>query len=223
MNSRLTFQIISGLLLVAVLVLWSHSCQREKENKRLLSQVQLNETQLEITKNQLGEEVATFRAYQLSSAEMQNINDSTILSLKATVKYFKKLASYTSVTSITTDTVYMPANDSIVTVHDTVVHGKGFSYADAWLNLNGLLLFDTVRLKYSIKNNLSVDYYWKREHWWRRQEFFGSVTQSNPHTTTDRVVQFTVTAPPPAWYQKWWVNMLIGAGAGATATYILAK
>ena len=125
--------------------------------------------------------------------------------------------------STTADTIIVPIVDTTIVVMADTISARKFRYADQWMNLNGVLFAGNAKISYSIHNTISVDYYWQRKHWFGAKELKGTITQANPHTTTDRVIQFTVKQPPSPWYGKWWVQMMAGAAIGATGAILITK
>ena len=213
-------------MIIAVLVLLLgmsvNQCRRTRASyEDALSGLQLKETELKKSKDDHGREVAEFTATLLTMKQLNQLSDKIIDSLKKENKHFKKLASHTSVTMTTTDTLYLPAKDSTVTHGDTTERVKTFAYSDNFLTLNGILMANKVKLTYNIFNTVSLDYQWNKPGFFKRPVLSGTITQSNPHTTTDRVVQFTVKTPDKVWYEQWWFPFTIGIVAGSTGAFII--
>jgi cbb3-type cytochrome oxidase subunit 3 len=211
------------LLLLMAGMWWSFRKQRTQD-MQALSQLRMNETQLVKSRNTLNQEVSVYKAYVFTQKQLNALGDSTIRAMRKELKYWKNLTSHTGITSITEDSISIPVHDTMWRTPDSVaVYAKKFDYADQWLTLHGMVVASSVSLDYFVKNEMNIDTYWKRDHWYSKRYLAGTITQLNPHTTTNRVVQFTVVAEPKSWYEKWWVHELIGVGIGATGTYFLMK
>lgn len=211
------------LLLVALIGLYLHNRKLIRQQESALSSMQLCTTILTKQRDEKGREISSFRATQLTREQFDHIGDSTVKQLKTDLSYWKNLVSHTSIQFTTSDTVEVPVFDTVYKERDTAFYAKKFAYSDNYLTLNGILLANKVNLSYSVFNNVTIDYYWKRDGFFSRKYLAGTVTQDNPHTTTNRVIQFTVTAPPVPWYGKWWVHELIGIGVGSAMTYFILK
>lgn len=194
-----------------------------KQSQQAFTNVQLATTVLTKTRDKLNREVATFRADQFSQAQLNSMNDSIIANLKSGISYWKNLASYTGVGSTTHDTLNIPIHDTIFRQGDSTRTARIFKWNDKWLRLNGFIFNTYADIDYSIFNNTIVDYYWKRDHWYSGRYLAGSIIQDNPHTTTGKVVQFTIIVPQTQWYEKWWVQLLIGAGGGIIIDHYFLK
>lgn len=226
MNTKVKYAIVAIVLLALVCTIGYLMVELRKErisNIQAMTQVQLSNTILSKTRDKLNREVATYKAYQFTLDQLNAMNDSTITRLRIELSYWKHLVSHTSVESTTTDTLKMPVHDTVYKTGDSTTHAKVFSWDDQWLTLNGTVASASATVSYSLRNKSSVDYYWKRDHWWTREYLQGTVTQENPNTITNKVVQFTVPAADKKWYEKWWVWMLIGGGAGGTGMYFILK
>lgn len=223
MKERIIFISVIVALVAVLLGLTIKGCQRDAENNRALASLRLNETVLTKTIDKKGREVSEYKAAQFTMKQLKEVGDSTIQAMKKDLKYFKDLASHTSVGSTTTDTIETVIHDTSFVQGDTTFHGKRFSYSDNWLLLNGTLFSDKVKISYSVYNNITVDYFWKKNGLFKPKTLTGIVIQDNPHTTTDKVVQFTVEEPSKSIVQKWWFWTAIGTAIGATTTSIIIK
>lgn len=224
MKKNLIFYVVIGILMAIIAAMWFYFQSRIKQDAQVLEQMQLNETKLIRQRDSLGRESATYKANVLTLKQLNALGDSTILAMKKEVKYWKNLASHTSVGTTTSDTLTIPISDTVWLAGDsTPVYAKKFVYQDSWLNLHGTIR-SQVELTYSLRNEMTLDYYWTRDRWFTKKYLAGTIKQANPNTTTNRVVQFTVASPPAPWYGKWWVHEIIGFGVGtATTIYLLNK
>jgi hypothetical protein len=218
--------IIVALVIVVVIILamFLQAKSDLRQSQQAFGNVQLANTILTKTRDKLNREVSTYKAFQFTMSELNSMQDSTILALKNSVSYWKGLVSHTSIGSITTDTNHhVPVIDSTVHHGDSAFTVHKFTWEDKWLTLHGKVYPTYADIDYSIGNNTSVDYYWQRKHWWTKPEMMGTVTQDNPHTTTGKVVQFTIVSPQNKWYEKWWVHALFWGGCGIAADHYLLK
>jgi len=215
--------VVIVLLLLMAGMWWSFRKQRAQD-LRAMSQLKMNETVLVKTRNTLNQELSTYKAYVFTLKQLNALGDSSIKVMRKELKYWKNLTSHTGISSDTRDTLVITLTDTTYKDRDSVaVYAKKFDYQDKWLTLHGKIVKSDVSLDYFVKNEMNIDTYWKRDHWYSRKYLAGTITQLNPHTATNRVVQFTVVGEPKAWYEKWWVHVLIGVGAGATGMYFVTK
>jgi len=193
------------------------------QSQSAYSQVQLANTILTKTRDKQGREISTFKAFQFTLQQLNSMKDSNINELKSGITFWKHLSSHTSVGSNTHDTLKLSVHDTTFIQGDSTKTARVFRWNDRWLNLRGFVFNTYADLEYSIFNNTTIDYYWKRDHWWNKQYLAGSIIQDNPHTTTGKVVQFTIISPPVKWYEKWWVHALIFTGTGIAVDHYLLK
>jgi hypothetical protein len=223
-----TNKIINGVIWVIAILfsvsVWHYYRMDDDSDAALIGNLQLGTTKLTKTIDAQGKEHAGYQALQVTLKQLKAMDDSTIRALKKETKYWKDLYSHTSAASTTTDTLTITVRDTVYKspYDSSTVHAKTFHWKDDWLSLKGILS-DSLWLTYSLKNNLTVDYYWKRDHWWKKPELQGSIVQANPNTTTDKVVQFVVAAPPKMWYETTVAHIIFGVAIGATGTYLITK
>jgi hypothetical protein len=176
------------------------------------------------TRDQQGREISTFKAFQFTMSQINAMNDSTIKALKGSLKYMNTLVSHTSVESTTHDSlIKVPIRDTICKKDDSTKTVRAFCWHDRWITVNGQIFSSYLNMDYSLTNVVTVDYYWKRTHWWEKQYLSGAITQENPHTATGKVVQFTVISPQGKWYDKWWVHLIGGGVGGILVDHYLMK
>ena len=221
MKERIIFISVIVALVALLLGLTIKGCQRDTENNRALESLRLTETILTKTIDKKGQEVSEYKAFQFTMNQLKKIDDSIIQAMSRDLKYFKNLASHTSVGSTTSGAVTTPVRDTVWKHGDTTFRARKFDYSDKWLTLSGTLFPDKVNVTYSIYNNITVDYFWKKNGLFRPQTLTGIITQDNPNTKTDKVIQFTVKEPSKPVYQKWWFWTIIGTTVGATTTAII--
>ena len=226
MNSNLRRAIIVGTVVALVVIICALALkmrQMKQQDIQAMQSVQLTNTILTKHRNKLSQEVAEYKASQFTIQQLSAINDSNVQALRKSVSYWKGLVSHTAIFLSTSDTLKMAVHDTVYKTGDSTEHARVFSWNDEWLILHGLVTAKSAKVSYSLMNKLTVDYFWKRDHWWTKQYLAGSVTQANPNTVTDKVVQFTVIRPTTKWYEKWWLHFLLGAGAGGTVIYLITK
>jgi hypothetical protein len=211
--------IISGIFLA----LFIQKNNQLKQSQQAFGNVQLANTVLTKTRDKLNREVSTFKAYQFTMQQLNSMNDSNIANLKRDLSYWKNLVSHTSVGSTTRDTLKVPVHDTVFRQGDSTMTARVFKWNDRWMGLHGFVFNTYAEIDYSIRNNTTIDYYWKRDHWYSKQYFAGSIIQDNPHTTTGKVVQFTIVSPQTKWYEKWWLYLIAGAGGGIIIDHYLLK
>lgn len=216
-----------AIWIIAILFMfgaWYYYRLDDKADSDLISNLQMGTTQLTKERDELGKEHASYTALMITKDQLEKMNDSTVKALKKETKYWKDLYSHTAVNSSTTDTVHLAVHDTVYKdPHDSsTVHAKTFSWNDEWLTLHGVLS-DSLWLSYALRNKLTVDYFWKRDHWWKKPYLEGSIIQANPNTTTDKVVQFVIAAPPKKWYETTVAHIVFGAAIGATGAILITK
>ena len=217
--------IIISLVIIAgiLLAMFIQKSKQLAQSQQVFGNVQLASTILTKTRDKLNREISTFKVYQFTQMQLNSMNDSTLANIRRDLSYWKTLLSHTSAESTTHDTLRVPVHDTVIRQGDSIRTARVFTWNDKWMYLHGKVFSTYADIDYSIRNNTTVDYYWKRDHWYSKQYFAGSIIQDNPHTTTGKVVQFTIVSPQTKWYEKWWVHLIVGAGGGIIIDHYLLK
>lgn len=216
-GERIIFVIVVVILLACIMGMWFYFQKRIKQDLHALGQVQLVNTILKKHLNEKGQEVAQFKANVFTLRQLNALGDSTIKALLKENKNYKWILAHTSISSSTTDTIWMPGKDSLVYVGDSVPQRlKTFDHADAWMVLHGMynLSTDSVRISYNLFNESKITYAWTRDGLFKKKYIQGSVTQLNPNTVTNKVVQFVIEQEPRKFYDHWWFSGGIGLLGG---------
>lgn len=142
-------------------------------------------------KNSSGQEVSTIIALQADYHELQQMNDR----LNGTISDLKKQVSKKSETVIiqkviTTDTIYVNT-----TVIDSANCHLKAHYNDQWADISVNINKDSARIDYTVTNQFVHKQEWKRRNIFASPMLEGSVTNLNPHTSTQEYISYKKKAP----------------------------
>ena len=142
-------------------------------------------------KNNSGQETSTIIALQADYHELQQMNDR----LNGTIAEFKKQVSKKSETVIiqkviTTDTIYVNT-----TVIDSANCHLKAHYNDQWADISVNINKDSAKIDYTVTNQFVHKQEWKRRNIFASPMLEGSVTNLNPHTSTQEYISYKKKAP----------------------------
>lgn len=142
-------------------------------------------------KNSSGQEISTIIALQADNNELQQMNSN----LNSTIAELKKQASKKSETVIihevhTRDTIFIET-----TVIDSSKCHLQAHYNDEWANINIDINKDSARIDYTVTNQFVHKQEWKRRNIFASPMLEGSVTNLNPHTSTQEYISYKKKAP----------------------------
>lgn len=142
-------------------------------------------------KNSSGQEISTIVALQADYHELQQMNDR----LNGTISDLKKQVSKKSETVIiqkviTTDTIYVNT-----TVIDSANCHLQAHYNDEWAAIDVDINKDSASVNYSVTNRFVHKQQWRRKNIFTTPVLEGSVTNLNPHTSTQEYISYKKKAP----------------------------
>jgi len=142
-------------------------------------------------KNSSGQETSTIIALQADYHELQQMNDR----LNGTIAELKKQVSKKSETVIiqkviTTDTIYVNT-----TVIDSANCHLKAHYNDEWADISVNINKDSAKIDYTVTNQFVHKQEWKRRNIFASPMLEGSVTNLNPHTSTQEYISYKKKAP----------------------------
>lgn len=142
-------------------------------------------------KNNSGQETSTIIALQADYHELQQMNDR----LNGTIAELKKQVSKKSETVIiqkviTTDTIYVNT-----TVIDSANCHLKAHYNDQWADISVNINKDSAKIDYTVTNQFVHKQEWKRRNIFASPMLEGSVTNLNPHTSTQEYISYKKKAP----------------------------
>lgn len=138
-----------------------------------------------------GQETSTIIALQADYHELQQMNDrlnGTIADLKKQVN--KKSETVIIQKVITTDTIYV----NTTVIDSTKCHLQAH-YNDEWANINIDINKDSARIDYTVTNQFVHKQQWRRKNIFTTPVLEGSVTNLNPHTSTQEYISYKKKAP----------------------------
>ena len=142
-------------------------------------------------KNSSGQEISTIVALQADYHELQQMNDR----LNGTISDLKKQVSKKSETVIiqkviTTDTIYV----NTTVIDSTNCHLQAH-HNDQWADISVNINKDSARIDYTVTNQFVHKQEWKRRNILASPMLEGSVTNLNPHTSTQEYISYKKKAP----------------------------
>ena len=181
--------IITLTLIIAVLLmLLNKGCN---DAKMVTSHYNAALGELNKYKNSSGQEISTIVALQADYHELQQMNDR----LNGTISDLKKQVSKKSETVIihevhTRDTIFIET-----TVVDSSKCHLQAHYNDEWANINIDINKDSAKVNYSVTNKFVHKQQWRRKNIFTTPVLEGSVTNLNPHTSTQEYISYKKKAP----------------------------
>lgn len=142
-------------------------------------------------KNNSGQETSTIIALQADYHELQQMNDrlnGTIADLKKEVK--KKSETVIIHKVLTTDTIYITT-----TIIDSSKCHLQAHYNDQWADISVNINKDSAKIDYTVTNQFVHKQEWKRRNIFASPMLEGSVTNLNPHTSTQEYISYKKKAP----------------------------
>lgn len=142
-------------------------------------------------KNSSGQEISTIVALQADYHELQQMNDR----LNGTIADLKKQVNKKSETVIihevhTRDTIFIET-----TVIDSSNCHLQAHYNDEWADINIDINKDSAKVNYSVTNKFVHKQQWRRKNIFTTPVLEGSVTNLNPHTSTQEYISYKKKAP----------------------------
>ena len=142
-------------------------------------------------KNSSGQEISTIVALQADYHELQQMNDR----LNGTIADLKKQVNKKSETVIihevhTRDTIFIET-----TVIDSSNCHLQAHYNDEWADINIDINKDSAKIDYTVTNQFVHKQEWKRRNIFASPMLEGSVTNLNPHTSTQEYISYKKKAP----------------------------
>ena len=142
-------------------------------------------------KNSSGQEISTIVALQADYHELQQMNDR----LNGTIADLKKQVSKKSETVIiqkviTTDTIYV----NTTVIDSTNCHLQAH-HNDQWADISVNINKDSAKIDYTVTNQFVHKQEWKRRGLFSAPVLEGSVTNLNPHTSTQEYISYKKKAP----------------------------
>lgn len=194
-----TKNIIIGLLLIIVIILYFKSCGKSKsdEYKGLYEAAQ---DTLQQTRNELGEQVSSIALLSASNDKLflkMKTNDSTIIALQNVVKDYKgKLKAATvlgtstndtgsSETTIKWDTIRDESGTSVAAVYET-------EWDEKWSVGSIRATKDSISRDIKIRNDFEITIGEEKQGWFKKKKSLVTITNKNPNTITQELRTFTV-------------------------------
>ena len=142
-------------------------------------------------KNSSGQEISTIVALQADYHELQQMNDR----LNGTIADLKKQVNKKSETVIihevhTRDTIFIET-----TVIDSSNCHLQAHHNDQWADISVNINKDSARIDYTVTNQFVHKQEWKRRNILASPMLEGSVTNLNPHTSTQEYISYKKKAP----------------------------
>ena len=180
--------IVLAIVVIVLLMLLNKGCN---DAKMVTYNYNAALGELNKYKNSSGQETSTIIALQADYHELQQMNDrlnGTIADLKKEVK--KKSETVIIHKVLTTDTIYIPT-----TIVDSSKCHLQAHYNDEWANINIDINKDSAKVNYSVTNKFVHKQQWRRKNIFTTPVLEGSVTNLNPHTSTQEYISYKKKAP----------------------------
>jgi len=180
--------IVLAIVVIVLLMLLNKGCN---DAKMVTYNYNAALSELNKYKNNSGQETSTIIALQADYHELQQMNDR----LNGTIADLKKQVSKKSETVIiqkviTTDTIYV----NTTVIDSTKCHLQAH-YNDEWAAIDVDINKDSASVNYSVTNRFVHKQQWRRKNIFTTPVLEGSVTNLNPHTSTQEYISYKKKAP----------------------------
>ena len=180
--------IVLAIVVIVLLMLLNKGCN---DAKMVTYNYNAALGELNKYKNSSGQEISTIVALQADYHELQQMNDR----LNGTIADLKKQVSKKSETVIiqkviTTDTIYV----NTTVIDSTNCHLQAH-HNDQWADISVNINKDSARIDYTVTNQFVHKQEWKRRNILASPMLEGSVTNLNPHTSTQEYISYKKKAP----------------------------
>ena len=180
--------IVLAIVVIVLLMLLNKGCN---DAKMVTYNYNAALSELNKYKNSSGQEISTIVALQADYHELQQMNDR----LNGTISDLKKQVSKKSETVIiqkviTTDTIYV----NTTVIDSTNCHLQAH-HNDQWADISVNINKDSARIDYTVTNQFVHKQEWKRRNILASPMLEGSVTNLNPHTSTQEYISYKKKAP----------------------------
>lgn len=145
----------SLMILAIIVMLWITgkalyiSYQTQMDNKRLIQNDVNMKAQLTYYFTKSGTEAAKTPVLEYKQKELYRILPEVKQKVKELDIKPKRVESYSETSVASGIEITVPAKDSTIKKNDSVIQGKYFNYADAWYDVEGWIIQDTMNLKIS--------------------------------------------------------------------------
>ena len=170
---------VLALAIICCLLLFDR-CGKQKTIAQLNNEKAFLHDTVETYVDAGGLEHAAIPERTLTASEVKTLLPEQSKSL--TRKLGANLSDFQNLVTATTQTSQSIETPAII--HDTVFAGKDattFHYRDAWIEIEGTMLKDTVDLHYTIRDSLWFSTYWKRTGWFKKELLLDGFS-ADPHT-----------------------------------------
>ena len=179
------------LLTIALIVLSMLLNKGCNDAARVNNNYNIALSELNKYKDNQGREVSSIIALQADYHELQQMNSNLNTTIADLKKQVKKKSETVIVQKIrTTDTINVP---TIIYVNDS--NRREAHYADEWATIDVNMGSDSTSINYSVTNKFVHKQEWKRRNIFASPMLEGSVTNLNPHTSTQEYISYKKKAP----------------------------
>ena len=186
----------------------------KKELKEIINYV--HESKQYISKS--GKEVSYNKSLEVSLNSLLATQDSLIDYIKELDLKIKNVKSTTVITErLKTDTVEVPILFTECSF-DTTLHIDSSHYNMDFTIRNDL--FRVNSLEFPNRQNITISD--RKEKWYKRPENIVTITNTNPYIKTEGITSYTIKQPL-VWYEKPWLNLLVGTILGGTVYYFISN
>jgi len=215
------FRILVACLIVVLLAGlygWYHY---NSELNRVISTNGSLERDVEVWRDKAGRSNAKVEAVNLSYKELKNSNNEDIKALREDLGKLKNFVSRISVQTNTQGSVTAQVTDTTIIINGDTTEVKRFRYEDKWVSLQGKFLprLDSVKLDYSLFEDLTIDQTWERDkgfkNWFKPKKLKLTARSENPNSSVYGARQIQVVPNPKKWYETRGFQMVVSFGFGA--------
>jgi hypothetical protein len=187
--------VIAILSIVVLTVAKFEGMRTERDSYKSLADAQVKE--VKYWQDKEGRSRAQAQAAEASTKSILHVHNTEMQDLRKQItglnKNISNLKSYISTRVSTADTVFIPLRDTVY----SNVSSKTFNYKDEWTSIDGLIVNDSVSLKYQVKDSLTFVTYYKKQGLFKPKLLMIDGISYNPNSRITGLKNITVAQPRP--------------------------
>ena len=181
---------------IFILIDCSNDIQLEGDLKSWKSVAVTNATEVKLWKNQAGLSRARAGVAEADRKILEEVYAEQFRAMRKELDVKnKQLQSATFIKTNTSGEIKTPTKDSLIYLDTTKVKAKVFEFRDRWATINGYFLRDSLSLRYSFVDSLTIATSWRRKHLFANRELQIDAISSNPHSSITGLSSLTVRDP----------------------------
>ena len=232
--TKLANPLIWILVLLLLFLLTLQKCNNVKLAKDYAQYTQVGDSLLQVMEKAYEKDGKVYSQYRLLAIEYEdfkNMKSKEVLELKAKLKAAgikeKDLKTAVTFNASVRDTIQIAVVDTAY-VDTSGNKQTQFAYSDSFMHLSGTVYsvvdsnkadsINNVAIRYNLEEKYTIVHAFKKSGLFKPKTLSLTIVSDNPNVVVGKVQTYTIQAPKPKFYEKWWFSGLIGAGLGSALT-----